>query len=106
MSRGTFSKTAITLGFVALALAGCESGVRNEYPTPQAGLSGARPLEWYEARAGVLRARLDDSRARIWTLHRDGVDLYDARSDEKLRSIALPGRRTSRFLRRFRALAG
>jgi len=91
MSRKTFSKTAVAFSLLALALAGCDPGVPSGRQTsPQASAGDPRPLEWYEARPGILRATLDPARARIWALHADGVDVYDANSDQKLRSIALP----------------
>jgi hypothetical protein len=88
MSTASIGKSAIAATFLLLAIAACDSGIRSE--PPGAGLSGPRPLEWYEARPDILRARLDPACGRIWALHAGGVDLYDANSDQKLRSIALP----------------
>ena len=88
MSTATTSKSALAVASLLLAVAGCDSSIRVPIssPTPAA-LNGA---DRYEARPGVLRARQDSARGRIWALHADGVDLYDARSDQKLRAIALP----------------
>lgn len=89
MSTASTSKAAVATAILLLALAGCDSGVRTQGATPNpAGLES--PLDRYLARAEVLRARGDEARGRIWTLHADGVDVYDARSDQKLRAIALP----------------
>jgi hypothetical protein len=91
MSTASISKSAIAAAIFLLAVAGCDSGVRSERSsTTQASLNPPKPLEWYEARPNVLRARLDAARGRIWTLHADGVDLFDATSDARLRSISLP----------------
>lgn len=91
MSTASISRSAVATAIILLAVAGCDSSVPSERSSAtQAGTHGLRPVEWYEARANVLRARLDSERGRIWTLHADGVDLYDARSDQKLRSFALP----------------
>lgn len=91
MSTARISKSAIATAFFLLTVAACDSGVRAPISGPaQASVNEPRSLEWYEARPGVLRARMDSARGRIWTLRAEGVDLYDANSDAKLRSIALP----------------
>jgi hypothetical protein len=91
MSTANISKSAIAAAISLLVVAGCDSGVRSERSSAtQASANQPRPLEWYEARPDTLRARLDAARGRIWALHGEGIDLYDARSDQKLRSIALP----------------
>jgi len=90
--RNAIAITAASSAAVLLvAIAGCDTSRRMDNPNAlQASLAGPRSVEWYEARPSVLRARADNGRGRIWTLHVDGVDLYDAASDAKLRSISLP----------------
>jgi hypothetical protein len=97
MSTASIGKSVIAAAALTLAVIGFNSSIRHERANAQAGLSsadatrdGPRTIAWYEAQPNVLRARLDGGRGRMWVLHADGVDLYVARSDKKLRSIALP----------------
>lgn len=92
MWDGKFSKSkAIFLALSLVAGGGCDSNIGSHRASePLARADNPRPVEWYEARPNVLRARLDAARGRIWALHVDGIDVYDAASDAKLRSIALP----------------
>jgi hypothetical protein len=46
---------------------------------------------WYRGEQPLLRARADAARNRLWVLTRDGVELYEAGTREKLAHIALPG---------------
>ncbi len=39
----------------------------------------------------ALRSQPDAARGRLWTMTRDGVDLYDVKTGWKLAQIALPG---------------
>jgi len=95
MSTANLSKSAVAMAVLLLAVAGWNS-IGRHARAPQANasapasLEGPKPIAWYEAQPNVLRARLDGGRGRMWVMHADGVDLYDARSDKKLRSIALP----------------
>lgn len=81
MSTASISKSAIATALVLLAAAGCDSHDRTE--STAAARAAAAGLD-------ALHVKIDAARARKWMLHADGVDLYDARSNEKLRSIALP----------------
>lgn len=98
MSTASFSKSAIAVAVLTLAAMGFNSSIRHERASaPQASFPGAgasqegpRSIAWYESQPNVLRARLDGGRGLMWVMHADGVDLYEARSDKKLRSIALP----------------
>jgi hypothetical protein len=92
MSTAGIGKMAIAAAAVCLfAIGGFRSSVSIDASSRMdESLSQARSVEWYESRPGVMRARLDAARGRIWTLHVNGVDVYDARSDTKLRSISLP----------------
>src|SRR5262245_29881085 len=91
MSTASISRSVIATMILLLTVAGCDSGAPSERSSPnQASLAGPRSVEWYEARPNILRARPDEKRGRIWVLHADGVDLYDANSDQRLRSITLP----------------
>ena len=98
MSTASISKSAIGTAVFLFAVAGWVSSIRHEragaepasFSSAYASPDGPRSVEWYKAQPNVLRARLDPAHGWIWTLNRDGVEVYDARSDRKLRSISLP----------------
>ena len=75
MNTARFRKSVVATAVLLLSIAGCDTGVRIANPA-----SGP----------DVLQARDDPHRGRVWILRESGVDLYDARTHEKLRSIALP----------------
>src|SRR5262249_34179761 len=81
---------ALAVALLPLALAGCDSSAPAQRPGAGEVSLDPRPVDWYLAQPGVLRAKVDEARARVWTLSEEGVDLFDARSDAKLRSISLP----------------
>jgi len=89
MSTASFRKSAVAAAVLLFAAMGCDSSIRTQSAAPpQASLEVS--LERYSARAGVLRAKADWARGRVWTLHADGIDLYDAGTSAKLRSLSLP----------------
>ena len=52
--------------------------------------AGKMPPGWYQGELPVLRVQVDATRDRAWFLVRSGVHLYDLKSRQKLRHIALP----------------
>lgn len=94
MSNGILSKPMVVVisAILSVGIAACDSNVTVDRASgAQARQAKRLPVEWYAARPHVLRAELDAARGRVLALHRDGVDIYDATSDEKVRSIPLPG---------------
>lgn len=88
---------------IMAALAGCESGAapRNAVE-PQGGATASELREevaetregtapdWYRGGQPVLRHRIDAARDRLWVLTREGVELYNVNTREKVAHIALP----------------
>lgn len=94
MSNAIPHKT-LALGIAALLVFGLAACDRNiivdRGDATAAGADPRLPVEWFAARPQVLRAELDAARGRVWTLEADGVEVYDARRGDKLRSVRLPG---------------
>jgi hypothetical protein len=77
---------------LSIVIAACDSNIAVEPASgSQARSSNWSRVAWSNARPHVLRAELDLAGGSIWALHANGVDVHDATSDEKVRSIRLPG---------------
>jgi hypothetical protein len=88
MSGGilNIARAAVVSAILSIVLAACNSSIAVERA------SGSQSLvAWSAARPHVLRAKLDTAGGTIWALHADGIDVHDATSDERIRSIRLPG---------------
>ena len=85
---------------IAIAVAGCEWG------TASAGIRKRDRVEsasgmlqdvfenlpgWAQGEHPILRSRIDVERGRLWILTRDGVDLYQVETSQKVAHIGLPG---------------
>lgn len=94
MSNGILSQLRAvgSAAILSVGIAACNSSVTVD----RASGAHARPdkwppIHWYAARPHVLRAELDAASGRVWALHVNGIDIYEATSDKKVRSIRLPG---------------
>ena len=88
MSNGIPLRVVVGVALAAICVLGCDSrsggAASTSRPAPDAALHRVAGDGRY------YRAEHDRTRARVWALGRDGVDLYDARSGTIIRSIPLP----------------
>jgi len=90
--NGIFSKrsAAVVLGVVAMmvAVSGCDSDAAS-LRAPENSVAVSVPADWYGDKP-VLRYQVDAARGRLWVLTAEGVELYDAKTRDRIAQIALP----------------
>ena len=96
LSKGSAANVLGVLA-IAVAAAGCDGGATSAGIREQKiDTSGSEREDLVESlppdqgERPILRYQVDAARSRLWALTSDGVDLYEARTHEKLAHIALP----------------
>lgn len=75
-----------------ISIAGCDSSGPADQANAQESVElNPRSLDWYLEQPNVRRAKMDESRARVWTLQESGIVLFSASSHTILRLVSLPG---------------